>query len=681
MGFRSDAPYRLRILHISDLHERGKREDAAWRRWRVLGEGWDANLVKIVEDGPIDLVCFTGDAANFGLEEEFRTATPFFTALLERLHLDKDRLFVVPGNHDVQRKAEPEVWRQFRDASMKNDADRAALSKWMSGTGPPPAGFEDGWQEKVLARQSAYREWTRADWGLTRPDLDASTSPHGRLGYRVSTSLPRFDFPLHVVGLDTAWQCGADDDATRLWLTEDQAGRLLTNERGRPLDGLRVVLIHHPFEAMADGAHCQQLVRERADLVLRGHVHDEELDTWSQTNGGARQLASGCLYEGSKGDVWRNGCHVATLALDERGRLLEVQLRFRTFSPRGGHWYDDDGLYKESEGGRLTLVVRSADPEPKTRRPSSQRRAPAPFSNPYDPWTPAIPPDFVGRSDILRRLEEAMEGRRSVSLVGDSRIGKTSILRTWEHAVLGRSRVVRFASGEDAEGVSAGALVGKITGKEAPNDPDQAAGALNEWARGAASEDMPPVVLVDEVDGLPHPKRFPVRFFERLRGMLGRVIFVFASRRDLDSIFTSHERTSPLSNRLQLIQVGLLEEEEARTIIAKGGAALAKGDAALMTEWAGRHPFYLQLLGRGLVEGRQLGKNEQEILDGFCAEAYCRLAAVWEKLNGRERGGLLQAAAGTPANLRSLRARGLTTPDGKLFGKVLETWLNEVQTP
>jgi ABC-type branched-subunit amino acid transport system ATPase component len=53
-------------------------------------------------------------------------------------------------------------------------------------------------------------------------------------------------------------------------------------------------------------------------------------------------------------------------------------------------------------------------------------------TNPYDPWTPVVPPRFVGRVGVLRRLDAALEEGRSISLVGDWRIGKSSVLATWE---------------------------------------------------------------------------------------------------------------------------------------------------------------------------------------------------------------------------------------------------------
>ena len=59
------------VLHISDLHERGPREGEPWRRRRVLGEAWLRNLDELRKDGPVDLICFTGDLAERGQPAEY----------------------------------------------------------------------------------------------------------------------------------------------------------------------------------------------------------------------------------------------------------------------------------------------------------------------------------------------------------------------------------------------------------------------------------------------------------------------------------------------------------------------------------------------------------------------------------------------------------------------------------
>ncbi len=209
-----EAHLRLRLLHLSDLHARGGREPERWRRRRVLGPAWDDNLDAVLEDGPIDLVCFTGDAADWGRREEFAEAGEFLAGLLERLGLERERLFVVPGNHDVDRGVHADAWSALRDAA--GEVDELGLARWLAG-GEPPRGIEVDWREQVLERQAAYRAWVRL--GLGRPELAPEEGTSG-LGYRIS--LERRGVPIQVIGLDTAWLCGDDADAGRLRLTDEQ---------------------------------------------------------------------------------------------------------------------------------------------------------------------------------------------------------------------------------------------------------------------------------------------------------------------------------------------------------------------------------------------------------------------------------------------------------------------------
>src|SRR5688572_8139265 len=69
----SMAPSPLRILHISDLHAAGPRKQP-WRWQRVLGDAWKRNLDELLEEGAFDLVCFTGDVANWGKADEYAQA-------------------------------------------------------------------------------------------------------------------------------------------------------------------------------------------------------------------------------------------------------------------------------------------------------------------------------------------------------------------------------------------------------------------------------------------------------------------------------------------------------------------------------------------------------------------------------------------------------------------------------
>uniref|UniRef100_UPI003D0A41F6 metallophosphoesterase n=1 Tax=Haliangium sp. TaxID=2663208 RepID=UPI003D0A41F6 len=123
------AMHKLRILHLSDLHIRGDgtHPGEAARRAMVLGDAWQRNLEHIRAHGGADLVCFTGDIAFAGEPVEYEQATVFVDQVLDALGLDRSRLFLVPGNHDVARGRSKPAWDKLRGLGHE---DRRRLSRW-----------------------------------------------------------------------------------------------------------------------------------------------------------------------------------------------------------------------------------------------------------------------------------------------------------------------------------------------------------------------------------------------------------------------------------------------------------------------------------------------------------------------------------------------------------------------
>jgi predicted MPP superfamily phosphohydrolase len=404
-----NTSFKLRLLHLSDLHERGSREGESWRRRRVLGDAWLRNLDELKVTGPFDLVCFTGDTADWGLADEYAAVTGFFQETLQRLGVPPERFFLVPGNHDVCRKVATDDWQALRaNLHRVNDQD---LSRWLAG-GTTPWGFQDAQRDAVLTRQTAYRDWLRND--LKRPELLPDPALHPHLGYRQTMRLPGFPFDVHVIGLDSAWLAGDDHDASKLRLTEDQAMRLATDMRGEPLDGFRLALIHHPLTELADGTYCQRLLADRVDLLLRGHLHEPEPTEWADPDRRLRQVAAGCLYEGHGADRYPNACEVVEITLDARGRPLRYELWFRGWSGRG-FWFDDNSLYRGTQNGRLTWWMQSP-PAPSTVHPR-------------------VEDVFAGRQAELQRLEQVLlranGGARTVavcSVQGMAGVGKSYLV-------------------------------------------------------------------------------------------------------------------------------------------------------------------------------------------------------------------------------------------------------------
>jgi hypothetical protein len=218
-------------------------------------------------------------------------------------------------------------------------------------------------------------------------------------------------------------------------------------------------------------------------------------------------------------------------------------------------------------------------------------------------------------------------------------------------------------------------FVQAITGQPSPDSSDAAADQLSQWAEHAGRPGLLPLVVVDEFDAL--AQRLDDRFLERLRGMLDRLQWVLGSRRNLDEIKQEVGLTSPFYNRLQLIWLGLLEADAAEQLLRSADRPLTDADREEMQRWAGRHPFFLQLLGYHLVQARFAGGSTAPAIDAFRLEAARNLRDLWRTIGDRQREMLMGVQRGVAASSLPLRTRGLVTEEGQLFAWVLADWMRE----
>jgi hypothetical protein len=236
-------------------------------------------------------------------------------------------------------------------------------------------------------------------------------------------TLPGLRQPVHVIGLDTSWLAGDVHDAGVLRLTEHQVALLATAERGAPLPGFRLALMHHRFADLADAADARQGLADRVDLILHGHQHEATADLLQGPDHKLLVLAAGCLYEGDEGHRYLNACQVIDLELDEDARPRRAQVRFRGWSTSSQFWGDHALLYRNAAGGRLALFHGASGWRFGQEAPGPEQRAPEPSAR--EPRKV-----FVGRDDELVRIAAAFDGGSGgrvaiVALQGMAGVGKT----------------------------------------------------------------------------------------------------------------------------------------------------------------------------------------------------------------------------------------------------------------
>jgi len=112
-------------LHLSDWHQRGHEFDRKAVRDALLEDLEKRESIdeRIAE---IDFIVFSGDLAFNGAPEEYTAvAEELLTPVLRVTRVPKSRLFIVPGNHDLERRTQRLLgsWlKLFQTSAAVNEA-------------------------------------------------------------------------------------------------------------------------------------------------------------------------------------------------------------------------------------------------------------------------------------------------------------------------------------------------------------------------------------------------------------------------------------------------------------------------------------------------------------------------------------------------------------------------------
>jgi len=181
-------------LHLSDLHFKVGSELITYNQAVVLNALWEDIARQISNGLQPDFIVFSGDVAFSGSKKEYDAAADsFFEPLLEVTGLPKERLFVIPGNHDVDRKR---INTTFAEGMLDLSASRDKINQFLLSS-------ED--RKLALNKFSAYKNFVNKFLGghLTFDDENYFFTHNIRLNGR----------DISILGLNSAWMCGLHKDA------------------------------------------------------------------------------------------------------------------------------------------------------------------------------------------------------------------------------------------------------------------------------------------------------------------------------------------------------------------------------------------------------------------------------------------------------------------------------------
>jgi predicted MPP superfamily phosphohydrolase len=262
----------MRLLHISDLH--AEAQDNTDRKH--LAEKMLADARRFQEDRPIDLVLFTGDLAARGRDPEYQRVDQLvLRPIVDEIGIDRDRIVVLPGNHDVDRgEIRAIVESGLREQLVNRDALNALLDS--------PRDVADAFE-----RLAAWKRFTEnSDLGSLDPVGPTAATKILELGAG----------SLGLVVLNSAWRCSGDADKTQLLVGARDVEAALDQIASCDV---RLVAMHHPLEWLApfEADELQSVFETHGAIVLSGHEHRAKPTATKSPRGAALYLRAGCLHQ------------------------------------------------------------------------------------------------------------------------------------------------------------------------------------------------------------------------------------------------------------------------------------------------------------------------------------------------------------------------------------------------
>lgn len=247
------------MLHISDIH---------FKSPQCLDQALDPDLAvrtRMMRDlaqqvgalGEVGAILIGGDVAYKAAPEEYATAWNWIQQLAAISGCPKERIFVVPGNHDVdrsyiRRSVSTQAAQNFIASAQPNQREWR-LQQQLS---------DDASGQSLLASHSAYNDFAAP---LGCQIWPAKPFWHQDLALEDGVTL-------RIYGLTSTLLSGqnGDDDLPRgLYLSP-----LQTVLNPVP-NTANLVLVHHPIDWLADGEAVDDVLTTRAAFHLFGHKHKQ----------------------------------------------------------------------------------------------------------------------------------------------------------------------------------------------------------------------------------------------------------------------------------------------------------------------------------------------------------------------------------------------------------------------
>ena len=245
---------KIRIIHLSDFHL--ESEKLSYQK---------ENLVKaLIKDldsfiGENTIIAFTGDLIDKGghnFSNKDRAFNSFednlITPILTKFKLSRNRFFIIPGNHDVNRLPDEKYSEMGLTQSL---IDREQINQFID---------ENRTSGNGINRIKNFKKFEKTFY---------ENETNKQLSFFDSNFIIQINsLNIGVACLNSSWRCYDDKDKGKLIIGENQIHSAVNFLHGCKI---KIALSHHSLDWLleVDKKVVKPMIEREFDILLSGHVH------------------------------------------------------------------------------------------------------------------------------------------------------------------------------------------------------------------------------------------------------------------------------------------------------------------------------------------------------------------------------------------------------------------------
>jgi predicted phosphodiesterase len=336
---------KLRYLHLSDIHlSYSNLNDPHFAvtsfNQDMVTSSMLSKIKEIVDNGSnFDFVIITGDLAQRGKREEYQVVLEFCKKMFENTNLPPNRLYIVPGNHDIDR-AETNPRHIKRLYTFNNQDEITGI-------------LTDIDFFPIIMRKFANFN-SFAERAMGRKLYDESTY---HLVESLSLEKQGQLFKVNLMGLNSCLFAGYDgDDKNNLALGLFQVDRALEQLDEKAL--FSIAFFHHPFSCFHnEDKVTKNRLMNRMDMMLTGHLHQPYNEFIHDAAGKAIIIGSGASFESRES---QNCFNLVEIDLTNGEGIVQ----FYKYLPQHNCWKKDTDANPDQEDGHFPITIESIRKHP-----------------------------------------------------------------------------------------------------------------------------------------------------------------------------------------------------------------------------------------------------------------------------------------------------------------------------